>query len=57
VFLDRYFLNDFFYFITDVRINAYADDQKMFDFDINQEGLKNRINKALETAVTWFKRN
>ena len=51
------FLNDIFYFITKVKLNAYADDQQLYSSDADHLALYNRMNSELSIAVDWFRNN
>ena len=51
------FLNDLSYFITKVKLNAYADDQQLYSSDSDQVALYNKLNDELCIAVDWFKLN
>lgn len=49
------FLNDLFYFITRVKLNAYPDDQQLYSSDGDHLALYNRLHDELSVAVDWFK--
>ena len=49
------FLNDLSYFITRVKLNAYADDQQVYSSDSDHVALYNKLNDELCIAVDWFK--
>ena len=51
------FLNDLYYFITRVKLNAYTDDQKLSSSDSGHVALYNKFNDELCIAVDWFKHN
>ena len=53
------FLNDIFYFITKVKLNAYADDQQLYSSDADHLALYKRMNSELSIAVDhdWFRNN
>ena len=51
------FLNDLFYFITKVKLNAYADDQQLHSSDTDHLALYNRMNSELSVAANWFRQN
>ena len=51
------FLNDLFYFVTKVKINAYADDQQLYSSDTDHLALHYRLNSELTVAVNWFNQN
>ena len=51
------FLNDLSYFITRVKLNAYADDQQLYSSDSDHVALYNKLTDELCIAVDWFKHN
>ncbi len=51
------FLNDLSYFITRVKLNAYADDQQLYSSDSDHVALYNKLIDELCIAVDWFKHN
>lgn len=51
------FLNDLSFFITGVKLNAYADDQQLYSSDSDHSTLYNRLNDELSIATEWFKQN
>ena len=51
------FLNDLFYFIDEVRISAYADDEQMHDSDKDPAKLETRLQYELLKGDSWFDEN
>ena len=44
------FLNDLFYHIKDDSLHAYADDEQLYDSDVDPRALEQRILHQLQTA-------
>ena len=51
------FLNDLFYHIKDVSLHAYADDEQLYDSDVDPRALERRILHQLQTANQWYTEN
>ena len=51
------FINDLFYFIEQVNLNAYADDEQLYSSDKDPETLDRRLKHELLIANSWYKRN
>ena len=51
------FLNDLSYFITRVKLNAYADYQQLYSSDSDHVALYNKLNNEIRITVDWFKHN
>ena len=51
------FLHELSYFITSVKLNAYADDQLLYSSDIDHVALYNKLNDELCITMDWFKHN
>ena len=51
------FMNDLFYLMEGVRINAYADDEQIYDSDKDPVKLEMRIQGHLLEADNWFGTN
>ena len=54
------FLNDLFYHIKDVNLHAYADDEQLYDSDVDPRALEQRILHHLQIAnqyVVYRKRH
>ena len=51
------FMNDLCYFIKRVKLNAYADDQHLYDSDIDHIALYSRLDSEPQVTVKWFKVN
>ena len=51
------FLNDIFYFIKDICIANYADDNTPYASDINVTSLLETLEKETSTLLEWFKFN
>ena len=51
------FLNDLFYHIKDVNLHAYADDEQLYDSDVDPRALEQRILQQLQTANQWYTEN
>ena len=50
-------INDLFFHIKSVKLNAYADDEQLYDSDIDPAELEKRLLRALNTANTWYNNN
>ena len=51
------FLNDLFYHIKDVNLHAYADDEQLYDSDVDPRAHEQRILHQLQTANQWYTEN
>ena len=51
------FLNDLFYHIKDVNLHAYADDEQLYDSDVDPRALEQRILHHLQIANQWYTEN
>ena len=51
------FLNDLFYVIKHVKLNAYADDQQLYSSGTDHAALNERLNSELSVVVNWFGEN
>ena len=51
------FLNDLFYHIKDVNIHAYADDEQLYDSDVDPKALEQRILHQVQSANQWYTDN
>ena len=51
------FLNDLFYHIKVVTLHAYADDEQLYDSDVDPRALEQRILHQLQTANQWYTEN
>lgn len=51
------FINDLFFHIKPVRLNAYADDEQLYDSDIDPAELDKHIVNELNTANVWYTDN
>ena len=51
------FMNDLFFQIKSVKLNAYADDEQLYDSDIDPAELEKRLLRELNTANTWYNNN
>ena len=51
------FINDLFYHIKSVKLNAYADDEQLYDSDIDPAELEKRLLREFNTANTWYNNN
>ena len=46
-----------FYHIRTIKLNAYADDEQLYDSDIDPVALDKRIQNDLSIANQWYKDN
>jgi len=51
------FINDLFFIFNVTDICNYADDNTIFTFDMNLDGLMKKLECAVEMALEWFKNN
>ena len=51
------FINDLFYHIKSVKLNAYVDDEQLYDSDIDPAELEKRLLRELNTANMWYNNN
>ena len=51
------FLNDLLYFISRVNLNAYADDQQLYDTGNDHPALYASLDQELREAIQWFRKN
>ena len=51
------FLNDLFYHIKDVNIHAYADDEQLYDSDVDPRALEQLILHQVQIANQWYREN
>lgn len=51
------FLNDLFYHIKDVNLHVYADDEQLYDSDVDPRALEQRILHHLQIANQWYTEN
>ncbi len=51
------FINDLFFHIKSVKLNAYTDDEQLYDSDIDPAELDKRILHELNTANVWYTDN
>ena len=51
------FLNDLFYHIKDVNLHAYADDEQLYDSDVDPGALEQRILHQVRIANQWYTEN
>ena len=51
------FMNDMFYFVTDVRIASYADDTTLYHTDKNLTELLKQLEKETNVLLDWFRLN
>ena len=51
------FLNDIFFFIRDISIANYADDNTTYTTDINVENLLSNLERETSILLEWFKFN
>ena len=51
------FLNDLSYHMKDVNLHAYADDEQLYDSDVDPRALEQRILHQLQTANQWYMEN
>ena len=51
------FINDLFFHIQYVKLNAYADDERLYDSEVDLAELGKRLLRELNTANTWYNNN
>ena len=51
------FLNDLFYHINTIKLNAYADDEQLYDSDKDPVALEKHLKDGVNVANTWYKDN
>jgi len=51
------FLNDLFYHIKTVKIHAYADDERLYDSDVDPKALDRCIQHEVRIANRWYTEN
>ena len=51
------FLNDLFYHIKTVKIHAYADDEQLYESDVDPKALDRRIQHEVQIANKWYTEN
>ena len=51
------FLNDLSYFSSRVSLNAYADDQQLYDADSDHAALYASLDHELRGVIQWFRKN
>ena len=49
------FLNDLFYHINTIKLNAYADDEQLYDSDKDPVALEKHLKDGVNVANTWYK--
>ena len=52
-----FFINDLFFHIKSVKLNAYADDEQLYDSNNDPAELAKRILHELNTANMWYTNN
>ena len=51
------FLEDLFYHIKDANIHAYADDEQLYESDVDPRVLEQRILHRVQIANKWYTEN
>ena len=51
------FLNDLFYHIKNVNLHTYADDEQLYDSDVDRRALEQRILHQIQFANQWYTEN
>ena len=51
------FINDLFYHVTHTKLNIYADDQQIYDSDVDPVNLEERITQDVLVANQWYRDN
>ena len=48
------FLNDLFYHINNVNLHAYAEDEQLYDSDLDPRALEQRILLQVRIVNQWY---
>ena len=51
------FMNDLFYHVNHTKLNIYADDQQIYDSDVDPVHLEERITHDVQVANQWYRDN
>ena len=51
------FMNDLFYHVTHTKLKVYADDQQIYDSDVDPVNLEERITRDVLVANQWYRNN
>ena len=51
------FMNDLFYHVRHTKLNVYADDQQIYDSDVDPVNLEERITHDVLVANQWYRNN
>ena len=51
------FINDLFYHITEVKLHAFADDEQLYDSDIDLKLVDRRLMRQPNIANEWYRSN